>query len=316
MRLLVLFAVVVSSVFAAVAKQPQASPTPPPPPPQPQQTPMIIRATRSNTGLNNPFPLNRVSESDQLASRVVMLQQLVLPLYRRPTDKELAALSPSSRILNQYSAFLNQPDTGIFKLVPDAGCAPNDKVINAKEECLKYSMPGAGNSFSFRAESYRIRHLADVTLIGDKLKITGVFMHGMMAEVGDLPIETMTIGSPGMKFLSDFVPSINADSVVDVDNKLSAGVSSDGFLYSKERRATEDSTYVMRSVAYRGKLVRSARGVPYNELDYDKREDIIVAFRIVERGDDGSVTIVWKQLTDLESPKIKLPKPKPADEGN
>lgn len=200
--------------------------------------------------------------------------------------------------------------------MPDAGCAPNDLVVNAKEECLKYSMPGAGNSFSFRSESHRIRHLADLTLFGDKLRITGVFMHGMMAEIGDVPIETITLSAPGMRFLSAFAPSTNADSVVAMDNKLAAGIVDDGFRYAKELAVLENSTYVMRSVAYRGKLVRSARGIPYNELDYDKREDIIVAFRVVERGDDGSVTIVWKQLTDLESPRIKLPKRKPANEGN
>jgi hypothetical protein len=313
MRLCIFSVVVALSALAATAQNPQSTPPPPP-----QSTPQpVVRAVRvPDSRANVPFPLNPVAESDRLASRVVMLQQFIAPLYRRPTSKELAAVAPDTRAQNRYSAFLSSPGTGIFRLVPDAGCAPNDLVINAKEECLKYSMPGAGNSFSFRAESHRIRHLADVTLVGDKLKITGIFMHGMMAEIGDVPIEAITLGSPGMRFLSAFAPSTNADSVVAVDNKLTTGVVQDGFRYAKELTAAEDSTYVLRSVAYRGKLVRSARGIPYNELDYDKREDIIVAFRVVERAEDGSVTIVWKQLTDLESPKIKLPKPNRADEGN
>lgn len=133
-------------------------------------------------------------------------------------------------------------------------------------------------------------------------------MHGMMTNVGDVPIDSVSLKSPGMKFLSGFEPSKNSESVVETYNKLLNGVEQDGFKYSKEVLATENSTYVFRSVAYRGKVLRSVRGIAYNELDYDSREDVIVAFRIVERGDDGSVTIVWKQLADLESPKIKMPK--------
>jgi hypothetical protein len=245
-----------------------------------------------------------------MASRVVMPRTLIAPLYRKPTNKEMVAVAPSSRVLNQYSTFLNAPNTGVFRLVPDAGCASSDKVINASEECLKYTLPGAGNSFSFRAESHRIRHLADITLIGDKLKITGIFMHGMMADVGTVPIDSVSLNSPGMKFVSGFEPSTTADGAIEVDCTLSRGVEQDGFRYAKEVTARENSTYVLRSVAYRGSLVRSVRGVAYNELDQDNREDIIVAFRIVERGNDGSVTIVWKQLADLESPKIKMPRVK------
>ncbi len=264
---------------------------------------------------NNPFGRNSIRESDRLASRVVMLNTLITPLYRKPTNKEMAAVAPSSRVLNEYSTFLNAPNTGVFRLVPDAGCAASDKVINASEKCLKYTMPGAGNSFSFRTERHRITHLADITLVGDRLKITGVFMHGMMANVGDVPIDTVSLNSPGMKFVSDFAPSTNADSVSEIDGKLSRGVEHDGFRYAKEMAATENSTYVLRAVAYRGNVMRSASGVAYNELDYDKREDIIVVFRIVESAGDGSVTIVWKQLADLESPKIKMPKVK-AQAGN
>lgn len=223
-------------------------------------------------------------------------------------------MMPSSKVLGQYATFLDTPNTGIFRLVPDVGCAASDKVINASEECLKYSMPGGGNSFSFRAKRYRIKHLADITLIDDKLKITGTFMHGMMADVGDVPIDSVSLSSPGMKFLTDFQPSTNSDGVINIDNKLLNGVEQDGYRYSKEAAAIENSTYVFRSVAYRGKVLRSVRGFAYNELNYDKREDVIVVFRVVERLDDGSVTIVWKQLTDQQSPKIKMPKVKSQDD--
>lgn len=300
---------------ASFAQQPQA--TPPPQPPLPQPTPRLqpVRVVRFPMA-NNPFGRNSAADSDQLASRVAILHTFVSPLYRKPTNREMAVLLPSPRVLSQYSTFLRAPNTGVFRLVPDAGCAPSDKVINASEHCLKYTMPGAGNSFSFRTERHRIKNLADITLAGDRLKIPGVFMHGMMADIGDVPIETVSLTSPGMRFISGFEPSTNAGSVIEIDSKLSRGAELDGFRYSKEAAAAENSTYVFRAVAYRGKVMRSARGVAYNELDYDRRKDVIVVFRIAERDSDGSVTIVWKELADLESPKIKMPKMKAQEDEN
>mgnify|MGYP003393153582 FL=1 len=133
-------------------------------------------------------------------------------------------------------------------------------------------------------------------------------MHGMVANVGEVPIESISLRSPGLKFLTDFQPSTNSEGVNEIYNRLLIGVEQDGYRYSHEATAIENSTYIFRSVAYRGKVLRSVRGFAYNELDYDKREDVIVAFRVAERLSDGSVTIVWKQFTDRESPKIKIPK--------
>lgn len=70
-----------------------------------------------------------------------------------------------------------------------------------------------------------------------------------------------------------------------------------------------DRTYALRAVAYRGKVIRSMAGIRYNELEYDRRRDVIVAFRVVDMDSEG-VTIVWRKLADIESPKIKMPKEK------
>ena len=53
--------------------------------------------------------------------------------------------------------------------------------------------------------------------------------------------------------------------------------------------------------------MRTAGGIRYNELDYDKRRDVIVAFRIVQIEKDG-LTLVWRKLADSEPPRIKMPK--------
>ena len=260
-----------------------------------------------------PFPLNRVSESDLLAARVVALQRVVAPLYRKPTDKETAALTVSDAALAQYSQFLNLPETGILRLVPDTGCEHSERVISAREDCIKYSIPGSGNSYSFRNESYRLRHLADLTFTGGKLLITGIYMHGIITELGEIPVEEVTLATAGMKPLTSFRPSTTAADVVQVDRLLERGVTDGQFKYSKEIIPKAGSTYALRSVAYRGKVIRAAGGFRYNELDYDKRRDVIVVFNVVANETDG-ITLIWRKLSDTEPPKIKMPKPERKDD--
>ncbi|MDI1241443.1 MAG: hypothetical protein PSX80_05930, partial [bacterium] len=176
-----------------------------------------------------------------------------------------------------------------------------------------YSFPGAGNSFSFRTEGYRLKHLADITYADDKLRMTGIFMHGIAVDLGDTAIENASLSTDGMHFLTSFVPSTTAEDVAVIDSNLTRGVSAGGFVYSKEVDPRVGRTYALRAVAYRGKVVRSAGGVRYNELDYDKRRDVTVVFRVLDISKDG-ITIVWRKVADIEPPRIKMPKADSKDE--
>jgi hypothetical protein len=67
----------------------------------------------------------------------------------------------------------------------------------------------------------------------------------------------------------------------------------------------DNTTYALRSIAYQGTIMRSIQTLTYNELDVDKRRDVIVVFRVVKRDADGSVTILWKELSNKNAPKLK-----------
>ena len=311
MRLLKLLAFFVFSA-AVSAQSPQATPPPQPrssPATVPQTVPATVRPNQpgQTRRFESTFPLNPVSESDRLSARITYLQRVVAPLYRKPSDKELEAIAPSPQVRAKFGEFLKLPNTGIFRLLPDAGCAPNAKVVNAREDCLKYSMPGAGNSYSFRTENYRIRHLADITYENGELQITGVFMHGMLAKLGDVPLETVSLQSRGIKFVTDFRPSTDAAEVEVIDATFRKGIEVGGYRYAMNSPVEAATTYAFRGVAYRGKVVRSSNGVRYNELDFDKREDVVVAFRVVDIAEDNSITILWHQLAGRETPRIKVP---------
>jgi hypothetical protein len=57
-------------------------------------------------------------------------------------------------------------------------------------------------------------------------------------------------------------------------------------------------------------------GVSYNLLDGDKRVDVTLAFRVIRIGEDGSVTILWKELQRKEAPKLKYVRPEKGKNSN
>lgn len=244
---------------------------------------------------------NETIEVDPLTA----ISEITQKFYRKPNKKEMKLLAPAHDYLEKYSTFLQQPDTGIIKLNADSSCVESRNVVNAQENCLQYSMPGAGTAYSFRVESYRLPYLADLTLSKDILKNDGVLQHGIMVSLGNVPIEDVTLQTNGLKYLVNFEPFLDSESLKSFDNQLRPGIKTDGFVYGLGFYAKNQNTYALRSIAYKGKVMRAYKGINYNELDYDKRKDIIVAFRVIDREENGNLTILWKILARKDSPTLK-----------
>lgn len=251
------------------------------------------------------FLLSSSGIAAQSEMQLTILRQHIKPLYRKPTKEELAAIAPKALLFEKYAAFLNRSGTGLTRLVPDAGCADNTKVVVASDDCLKYTLPGAGFAYSFRINNYRLPSLADLIFTDNSFQASGVLLHGILVNIGDVPLEKVTLQTNGLKYLVDFQPVTDFEQAKETDKLLVEGIEQDGFVYRRGLRAVEGATYVLRSIAYQGTHYRAVKGVTYNELEFDKRQDIIVAFRIVEKDADQSVTILWRELERKEAPKMK-----------
>lgn len=230
------------------------------------------------------------------------------PLYRTATRKELATVSPNPNDFDRYRDLLKKSGTGLTRLMNDAGCDGGTNVVVVTDECLKYSMPGGGTSYSFRTDGYRIRRLADLTFSEGLLGGKGVLNHSILVSLGNIELENVTLNTSGMKYLISFVPETDFEKARKVDLDLITGITSDGFLYRRSVSAVEGVTFALRSIAYKGKFYRAVDGFAYNELDFDKRQDIIVVFRIVRKDPDGSVTILWRVLDRNDSPTVRQTK--------
>lgn len=236
----------------------------------------------------------------------MVFEKNVKPLYRKPTREELKAIAPSVEDSEKYAEFLRQSKTGLIKLAVDTGCAENTDIVVAKTECLRYTMPGAGTAYSFRTESYRLQRLADIVYTNNNLQSASAMQQGILVNVGDVPLEKVDLQTAGLNFVVNFQPESDPNKVNEIEEKLNQGIVRDNFQYRLALPAKENTTYVLRSLAYDGVSPQTAGGVPYNELEYDKRQDILVAFRVVRR-DSDSITLLWKELWRKNPPKLERP---------
>ncbi|NNE99358.1 MAG: hypothetical protein HKN25_10105 [Pyrinomonadaceae bacterium] len=259
---------------------------------------------RRSKVLNNveKFPVKTENE------RRVFLKA-IKPLYRKLTKEEIALLAPADEDKANAEAFLKQKNTGLVRLVSDKGCARNTRVVEASIDCSRYSMPGAGSAYSFRAERHRIHRLADLNFKRNTFQALGTLTHGIMVNLGDVPLDRIDLSSPGMKYITKLKPARNMAAAGDLATKLTKGIKKDGHTYASILAVKPGNTYVLRSIAYRGVLPVTVGGISYNEidesLDFDKRRDVIIAFRTVRFATNEYVTILWKELRNKKAPKLK-----------
>jgi hypothetical protein len=98
---------------------------------------------------------------------------------------------------------------------------------------------------------------------------------------------------------------------------MAKGVAEGGYRYATSAPAEENMTYALRVVAYRTKGISlagftdtlTADDIKFGGLNrFDTRIDLTVAFRIVRRDENSSVTILWKQLNRQDAPKLVFAK--------
>lgn len=204
----------------------------------------------------------------------------------------------------RHARVLSMPDSGIFRLVPDPGCFENPRIVKAAAKCLE-AVP-VSPFYSFRKRDHVAEAFADIRLSKGNLITDPVRSQGLMAVLGEMPLEEVSLETNGISFIRDYVPKTLSGEVQRQFDQLASGLRSGGFVYGKAFPAVEGNTYALRVVAYRGSMMRSYRGFRVDLMSGDRRFDILVAFRIVGRDDKGALTIVWRQLERKSAPTLKI----------
>ncbi len=203
--------VLVGSSLAVNGQTPSTTPPPQPNPGGQTRTDPRLDARKINAGFENLRSLE-IIQNPQMTKEDI-LRQVVDPLYRKPSKKELKNLLPSDAILTQYKNFLQQSDTGIFKLSADSNCDANLKVVVANEGCVLNNIPGAGTAYSFRVKSHRMLHLSDLVLDKNVIRTGSLLQQGIMVNLGNIELDKISAESAGLKYLVDFEPSTNNEEL-------------------------------------------------------------------------------------------------------
>ena len=226
-------------------------------------------------------------------------------VYRRSTDGEKLLMSAEKEDVSKYENFLAQANTGLTKLIRDFGCDEYSPLTKNLQICAEFSMPGGGSAFSFRQSDYQFWKLSDLLYDGKSFIAFGQMSLGFMVDLGDIPIENVGLTTKGLSAMTNFQPPSDFVSATKQNNEFVDGVNLDGQLYKKFLPAVINNTYVLRSIAFKGKVPQQHFEIKYNELDFDKRKDVIVAFRVIRSDINGSVSIVWKILQAKAAPELK-----------
>ena len=249
---------------------------------------------------------NYISAQRQRPSLVGMPGIGSMLLRTKQTKEHKKRLQPAAQDLERYAAFLEQPRTGIFRLMPDIGCTENINVIRADAVCLDFVPESAW--YSFREKEHTIEMLSDIRLRNGYLISDGLLAQGFLVNLGEIELERIMPHSAGVDFLSKFAPHEQGVEAQKQFIQTMRGIKVGNYEYKKALPMIENATYALRVVAYKGSVFRSFRGYRFDVLFGDKRIDLTIAFRVVRKDTDGSATLVWKEIERREAPRLELRK--------
>lgn len=251
---------------------------------------------------NNPPKSVSSNRNTESASVTPGIPRRIFPFKRSLNKDQKKRLAVESADLNGYAAFLEQPKTGLIKLFPDLGCEKNANIIRVDQECLNW-IPNSA-FFSFREREHTSEILADIRLEKNYLISDGILSQGILVALGDVSLENVTLDTAGINFLINYQPEQNHRNAAKQILQLNKGIESDRFHYQRVLPVVADTTYALRVVAYRGKVIQTFRRFIFNLLEGDDRTDLTLVFRIVKKSADGSLNLLWKELQRKNAPKL------------
>ncbi|MEW6126343.1 MAG: hypothetical protein AB1757_04705 [Acidobacteriota bacterium] len=266
--------------------------------------------------------------------------------YTRPNfydtklpPEQKALLAPLPEDQTAHESFLKQKNTGIARLQPQGRYAITGRTVSV-HETVKMRLPILGGAayYSFTEKTNKLGPWSDLYLANNRFyaAVTGKTMgvlsdqdnvalgndgHGLytvrsryavgaLTQLGDIPLASVTLSTPGVVFLTKLSPPKNYVGFVQLTEDLAQGLTVGDFTYRFVSEVKPDTTYLFRSILYKRDGAVVEPNEPYHRfkrlynLAYDG-SDVLVAFRVIRIHENGSVTILWKKLQSFGASTIK-----------
>jgi hypothetical protein len=170
------------------------------------------------------------------------------------TERGEKILQPTPSERATYAQFLKQQYVGLVRLRAQSGGVVSVEELSKDKPPAVSMFPGGGAFYSFTKLNHLPGDWADIKL-----------------NVGNLEVA--------------FRPSESNDAKNEY-RRFKAGVTLAGYSFQTLAPVHENTTYMLRSIAY-------------------GRSDLLVAVRIVKQDSDGSVLLLWKRIEKFSTPKLK-----------
>jgi hypothetical protein len=225
-----------------------------------------------------------ISPSAQAQDRSA-LQTKIESLHRQLQIDEIVFLLPSDVDFIAFRDFLQQPGTGLIRLMP------REKYDG------KMLMRGGGSYYSFTRLTNAYGNGSDIGFEQGALRVgfAGADF-GFLTVIGDVPVDRVTPDQPGVSYLLGLSTPTTESEAREQQRLSSIGFEADGFFYKGSLPAAVNTTYALRSTSY-------------------TVSDVLVAFRVTRQDADGSLILAWKMLKKFFGPlpgrgeQIAIPAP-------
>jgi uncharacterized protein (TIGR03437 family) len=201
-------------------------------------------------------------------------QTVVKELTAQVLAKENLFLAPAPEDLAQFSAFLQQPYTGVVRLMPREQF---DGVLYTRGGGAYYSFASLVHLYSYGNDLELQRSQFSVGFAGADF--------GMLLGLGSTVLESVTVDTPGAGYLATYTPPLDEPGARTEQQRV-RGFTAGGFSYSNRTSVHVGQTYVLRSVNY-------------------DRSDVLLAFQPFRRDLDESVLLRWKLLKRFPAPQLR-----------
>jgi len=213
-----------------------------------------------------------------------------------------------------YGKFLALPKTGIFRVLPYLAY---QRPLNQLENRLLKTV-GERYPFPSLAETKQgfTPNLA-LQLVGERFQILSSGCdRNFMADLGNIPIEKLDVklktATPEIrKAFLNYQPPQKLNALQVEQRQLIAGKNPDSHLVSASVPVRLNHTYLVRSLQFQlpdaivtGKQLTPQERLKIDELLKIQSSDRIIAFRPVRQRSDGSYTILWRVIKELNPPQI------------
>jgi len=203
------------------------------------------------------------------------LEKEVDALWEQIKAKEAPLLATSAADQAAFAEFLQQPETGLIRLLP------------RERYETKLKIRGGGAYYSFTRLTHEYGYGSDLELQQGKFSVGFAGADsGFLIALGDTPLEEVTLDHPGVRFPAEFTPPTKEADARAQHRQTYTGIQVGDFTYKYSLPAAVNTSYVVRSIQY-------------------DTADVLVAFRVVRKDYDGSLILLWKMLKKFPVPKLE-----------